>query len=32
VLVTVIVADQIAAARRRGRGEPSPLERVPAAG
>jgi low temperature requirement protein LtrA len=32
VLVTVIVADQIAAARRRGRGEPSPLERVPAPG
>jgi low temperature requirement protein LtrA len=32
VLVTVIVADQIAAARRRGRGEPSTLEGVPAAG
>jgi low temperature requirement protein LtrA len=32
VLVTVIVADQIAAARRRGRGEPSPLERAPAPG
>jgi low temperature requirement protein LtrA len=32
VLVTVIVADQIAAARRRGRGKPSTLEGVPAAG
>jgi low temperature requirement protein LtrA len=28
VLVAVIVGDQVAAARRRGRGEPSPLERV----
>jgi low temperature requirement protein LtrA len=28
VLVTVIVADQFAAARRRSRGEPSPLERL----
>jgi low temperature requirement protein LtrA len=32
VLVAVIVADHVAAARRRGRGEPSPLERVEAAG
>ncbi len=32
VLVTVIVADQLAAARRRSRGEPSPLERVGIAG
>jgi low temperature requirement protein LtrA len=32
VLVAVIVADHVAAARRRGRGEPSPLERVDAAG
>lgn len=31
VLVAVIVGDQVAAARRRGRGEPSPLERVSAA-
>jgi low temperature requirement protein LtrA len=28
VLVAVIVGDQLAAARRRGRGEPSPLERL----
>jgi hypothetical protein len=28
VLVAVIVGDQIAGARRRQRGEPSPLERV----
>jgi hypothetical protein len=32
VLVTVIVADQLAAARRRSRGEPSPLERLGTAG
>ena len=32
VLVAVIVADQVAAARRRGRGEPFPLERVGAPG
>jgi low temperature requirement protein LtrA len=31
VLVAVIVGDQVAAARRRGRGEPSPLERLEAA-
>jgi low temperature requirement protein LtrA len=31
VLVAVIVADHLAAARRRARGEPSPLERVEAA-
>lgn len=31
VLVAVIVGDQVAAVRRRGRGEPSPLERVGAA-
>jgi low temperature requirement protein LtrA len=31
VLIAVIVGDQVAAARRRGRGEPSPLERVGAA-
>jgi low temperature requirement protein LtrA len=31
VLVAVIVGDQLAAARRRGRGEPSPLERLGAA-
>jgi low temperature requirement protein LtrA len=30
VLVAVIVADQVAAARRRRRGEPSPLERIAA--
>jgi low temperature requirement protein LtrA len=30
VLVAVIAADQLAAARRRGRGEPSPLERLEA--
>jgi hypothetical protein len=28
VLVAVIVGDQLAGARRRGRGEPSPLERL----
>jgi low temperature requirement protein LtrA len=32
VLVAVIVADQVAAARRRERGDPAPLERVPSAG
>jgi low temperature requirement protein LtrA len=32
VLVAVIVADHVAGARRRRRGEPSPLERVEAAG
>jgi low temperature requirement protein LtrA len=32
VLVAVIVGDQVAAVRRRRRGEPSPLERVEAAG
>jgi low temperature requirement protein LtrA len=32
VMVAVIVADHVAAVRRRRRGEPSPLERVPAAG
>jgi len=32
VLVAVIVADHVAAARRRARGEPSPLERVGTAG
>ena len=32
VLVAVIVGDQVAAARRRGRGEPSPLERLEIAG
>jgi low temperature requirement protein LtrA len=32
VLVAVIVADQIAATRRRRRGDPSPLERIAAAG
>jgi low temperature requirement protein LtrA len=32
VLVAVIVGDQVAAARRRGRGEPSPLERLETAG
>jgi low temperature requirement protein LtrA len=32
VLVAVIVADQVAANRRRRRGEPSPLERLAAAG
>jgi low temperature requirement protein LtrA len=32
VLVGVIVGDQVAAARRRGRGEPSPLERLGTAG
>jgi low temperature requirement protein LtrA len=32
VLVAVIVGDQVADARRRGRGEPSPLERLEAAG
>jgi low temperature requirement protein LtrA len=32
VLVAVIVADQISATRRRRRGEPSPLERLAAAG
>ena len=32
VLVAVIVGDQIAAARRRGRGERSPLERLGTAG
>jgi low temperature requirement protein LtrA len=31
VLAAVIVGDQVAAARRRGRGEPSPLERLEAA-
>jgi low temperature requirement protein LtrA len=31
VLVAVIVGEQVAAARRRGRGEPSPLERLGAA-
>jgi hypothetical protein len=31
VLVAVIVADQIAGARRRSRGELSPLERIAAA-
>jgi hypothetical protein len=28
VLVAVIVGDHVAAVRRRGRGEPSPLERL----
>jgi low temperature requirement protein LtrA len=32
VLVAVIVGDQVAAARQRGRGEPSPLERLGTAG
>jgi hypothetical protein len=32
VLIAVIVSDQIAANRRRRRGEPSPLERVAATG
>jgi hypothetical protein len=30
ILVAVIVGDEVAAARRKGRGEPSPLERLEA--